>query len=203
MRNNIKLRIGLFVAILFVLAFVFNCRSAKNSVQKSRDDFSKQELKINKIDSISNYVKNNKVSSFDSITWSNYFNQYDISYTGNDVNDFGAIEKTEKGWKFSGKLNVNLKENSNNGDFVTIKNKSENINENTIIKSDSKNQNQIAESKSKIDKAKENKSNGFNWNFTIVLIVGVAVSILGFYVYRHFTKPLLVIVFFVLLHKFS
>ena len=144
MRNNIKLRIGLFVAILFVLASVFNCRSAKNSVQKSKEDFRKKELKINKIDSISNVVKNNKVSSFDSITWSNYFNQYDISYTGTDVNDVGAIEKTEKGWKFSGKLNVNLKENSNNGDFATIKNESENINENTIIKSDSKKQNKIA-----------------------------------------------------------
>ena len=61
MRNNIKLRIGLFVAILFVLASVFNCRSAKNSVQKSKEDFRKKELKINKIDSISNVVKNNKV----------------------------------------------------------------------------------------------------------------------------------------------
>ena len=115
----------------------------------------------------------NKITNFDSIGWSNYLKQYDISYNGTTLEDFGTIELTDKGWKFSGKVNVNLKENSNYGDFATIKNQTENINEQTNIKSNSEVKTKIEENKTKVDKAKENKSTGPTWNITIVLIVGV------------------------------
>ena len=186
MRKNNKLRTGLFLAILFIFAIIFNCRTAKNSIQKSKEEFRKKELKINKIDSVSKILKTNKITNFDSIGWSNYLKQYDISYNGTTLEDFGTIELTDKGWKFSGKVNVNLKENSNYGDFATIKNQTENINEQTNIKSNSEVKTKIEENKTKVDKAKENKSTGPTWNITIVLIVS-AISII-YLAYRYFTR---------------
>ncbi|VDH16698.1 Uncharacterised protein [Algoriella xinjiangensis] len=162
----------MFMALL-LLIIAYGCRTSKSVIEKHKESFHKSELKINKIDSVSKILKTNKITNFDSIGWSNYLKQYDISYNGTTLEDFGTIELTDKGWKFSGKVNVNLKENSNYGDFATIKNQTENINESTDIKSDSKNENKVDESKSKVDKDKENQSTGFNWNFTIVLIVGV------------------------------
>ena len=175
----------MFIALLLLVS-AYGCRTSKNLVQKSKENFRKEELKINKIDSISKVLKTNKITNFDSIGWSNYLKQYDISYNGTTLEDFGTIELTDKGWKFSGKVNVNLKENSNYGDFATIKNQTENINEQTNIKSNSEVKTKIEENKTKVDKAKENKSTGPTWNITIVLIVS-DISII-YLAYRYFTR---------------
>ncbi|WP_353166459.1 hypothetical protein [Empedobacter brevis] len=147
-------------------------------MEKSKESVSKSDIKINKIDSIAKVIKTNKITDFDSITWSNYFNQYDISYSGTAVDDFGTFEKTENGFKFSGKLNVSLKGSESKGDSLKLKEQIENINENTSIKSNSKTELKSNESKSIVDKKKENKSTGFNWNFTIVLIIIGSVTLI-------------------------
>ncbi|MGV0854755.1 hypothetical protein ACTS9E_04065 [Empedobacter brevis] len=126
-------------------------------------------------------IKTNKITDFDSITWSTYFNQYDISYSGTSTDDFGTFEKTENGFKFSGKLNVSMKGSESKGDSVKLKEQSENIKEDISVKSNSKTELKSNESKSKVDKKKVNKSTGFNWNFTIVLVFGIVVSLVLFW----------------------
>ena len=163
---------------LFLVVISYGCRTSKSTAEKHKESFSKEELQINRLDSVTKVIKTNKITNFDSIGWNNYFKQYDISYNGTTLEDFGKIEKTDKGWKFSGKLNVNLKEDSNSGDFATIKNQSENINENTDIKSDLKNKNKVDESKSKVDKNKENKNFGPSFNSTIIITISVVVILI-------------------------
>lgn len=175
--RNIISATTMFIALLLLVS-LYGCRTSKSVTEKSKESFKKSELKINRIDSVSKVIKTNKITNFDSIGWNNYFKQYDISYNGTTLEDFGKIEKTDKGWKFSGKLNVNLKEDSNSGDFATIKNQSENINENTDIKSDSKNKNKVDESKSKVDKNKENKSFGPSFNSTIIITIAVVIILI-------------------------
>lgn len=165
------------LCIFLSLFLIIGCRTSKNIVEKSKESISKSEIKLNKVDSVAKIIKSNNITNFDSITWSNIMNQYDISYSGTAVDDFGTFEKTENGFKFSGKLNVSLKGSESKGDSVRLKEQTENINENTSIKSNSNNELKSNESKSKVDKKKENKSAGFNWNFTIVLVVGVVVSL--------------------------
>lgn len=175
--RNIISATTMFIALLLLVSF-YGCRTSKSVTEKSKESFKKSELRINRIDSVSKVIKTNKITNFDSIGWNNYFKQYDISYNGTTLEDFGKIEKTDKGWKFSGKLNVNLKEDSNSGDFATIKNQSKNINENTDIKSDSKNKNKVDESKSKVDKNKENTSFGPSFNSTIIITIAVVVILI-------------------------
>ncbi|MDM1548576.1 hypothetical protein HX096_12005 [Empedobacter falsenii] len=175
--RNITSVTTMFIALLLLVSF-YGCRTSKSIVEKHKESFSKEELQLNKFDSVTKVFKTNKITNFDSIGWNNYFKQYDISYNGTTLEDFGKIEKTDKGWKFSGKLNVNLKEDSNSGDFATIKNQSENINENIDIKSDSKSQNKVDESKSKVDKHKENKSFGPSFNSTIIITIAVVVTLI-------------------------
>ena len=167
--------------IFLSLFLIIGCRTSKNIVEKSKESISKSEIKLNKVDSVAKIIKSNNITNFDSITWSNYFNQYDISYSGTATDDFGTLEKTENGFKFSGKLNVSLKGSENKGDSIRLKEQSENMNENTSIKSNSKTELISNESKSNVDKKKEIKSTGFNWNFTIVLIVGIVVSLVLFW----------------------
>lgn len=169
------------LCIFLSLFLIIGCRTSKNIVEKSKESISKSEMKLNKVDSVAKVDKINKITNFDSITWSNYFNQYEISYSGTTTDDFGTLEKTENGFKFSGKLNVSLKGSENKGDSVRLKEQTENTSENTSIKSNSKIELKSNESKSKVDKKKENKSTGFNWNFTIVLIVGVVFSLVLFW----------------------
>lgn len=157
--------------IFLSLFLITGCRTSKNIVEKSKESISKSEIKLNKVDSVAKIIKSNKITNFDSITWFNYFNQYDISYSGTSVDDFGTLEKTENGFKFTGKLNVSLKGSESKGDSIKLKEQSENMNENTSIKFNSKAELKVNESKSKVNKKKENKSTGFNWNFTILIII--------------------------------
>ncbi|MEG0929669.1 hypothetical protein [Algoriella sp.] len=186
MRKNNKLRIGLFLAILFVFAIIFNCRTAKNSVQKSKEDFKKEELKINKIDSISNVIINNKVSSFDSMSWSNYMQNIDVSYSGKSLNDKLILKFTDNTIEVSGIGDINFNQKKNKGDSINNKNQTENINEQINVNSNSEVKTKIEQSKSKIDKSKENESAGPTWNVMIVLIASALFIIyLG---YRYFTR---------------
>ncbi|WP_312552865.1 hypothetical protein [Empedobacter brevis] len=169
------------ICIFLSLFLIIGCRTSKNVVEKSKESTSKSEIKLNKVDSVAKVIKTNNITNFDSITWSTYFNQYDISYSGTSTDDFGTFEKTENGFKFSGKLNVSLKGSESKSDSSKLKEQSENIKEYISVKSNSKTELQSNESKSKVDKSKENKSNGFNWNFTIILIVGVVVSLVLFW----------------------
>ncbi|WP_312312123.1 hypothetical protein [Empedobacter brevis] len=167
--------------IFLSLFLITGCRTSKNIVEKSKESISKSEIKINKVDSVAKVDKTNKITNYDSITWSNYFNQYDISYSGTTTDDFGILEKTENGFKFSGKLNVSLKGSESKGDSIKLKQQSENMNENISVKSNSKTESSSKKSESKVDKKKENKGFGPTWNLTIVLIVGVVVSLVLFW----------------------
>lgn len=178
--RNIVSATTMFIALLLLVSS-YGCRTSRSTVEKSKEIINKSELKINKIDSVSKVIKTNKITNFDSISWNNYFKQYDISYNGTTLEDYGTIEKTDKGWRFTGKVNVNLKGSENKGDSINKTVQSENINEVANIKSNSKKQNQVDESKSKVDKKKENKSTGFNWNFTIVLIIIGSVALFLFW----------------------
>lgn len=167
--------------IFLSLFLIIGCRTSKNIVEKSKESISISEIKLNKADSVAKVSKTNKITNFDSIYWYNYFNQYDISYSGTSADDFGILEKTENGFKFSGKLNVSLKGSESKGDSIKLKQQSENMNENISVKSNSKTESSSKKSESKVDKKKEIKSTGFNWNFTIVLIVGIVVSLVLFW----------------------
>ncbi|WP_312922505.1 hypothetical protein [Empedobacter brevis] len=167
--------------IFLSLFLIIGCRTSKNIVEKSKESISKSEIKLNKVDSVAKVDKTNKITNFDSITWSNYFNQYDISYSGTSADDFGTLEKTENGFKFSGKLNVTLKGSESKGDSIKLKEQSENMNENISVKTNSKTESSSKKSESKVDKKKENKSTGFNWNFTILLIIIGSIALVLFW----------------------
>lgn len=186
MRKNNKLRIGLFLAILFVFAIIFNCRTAKNSIQKSKEDFKKEELKINKIDSTINIQKLTKIDNSYNSKWLGFWNKYDATFSGESNDDTFTVTFTENGFTAKGKGILNVKSENQKKDSSSNNKVDENIQKNTFIKSDSKTQNQVNESKSKIDKSKENKSVGPTWNVTIILIVSALFIIyLG---YRYFTR---------------
>ena len=179
MRRNNILRIGLFSAILFIFAIIFNCRTAKNSIQKSKENFKKSELKIDKFDSVSKILKTNKITNFDSIGWSNYMQNIDVSYSGKTLNDKLILKFSDNTIEVSGIGDINFNQKKNKGDSINNKNQTENINEQINVNSNSEVKIKVEEEKSKIDKDKENKSAGFNWNFTILLvIIGLATLIL-------------------------
>lgn len=188
MRKNNKLRIGLFLAILFVFAIIFNCRTAKSSVTKEKVSIEKSELKIDKFDSVSKIVKDNFLLKIDSSSWKEVSNQFDFTFSGESNEDEFEFIKTENGYKFKGKGTVNYKGSEKSKDSTKIYNQKENVNEKTDVRKNGTTEIKSKENQTKIDKNKQNKSVGFNWNFTIILIVGLVVSIVGFYVYTYFNK---------------
>lgn len=157
--------------IFLSLFLIIGCRTSKSVVEKHKESFSKEEFQLNKFDSVSKIIKDNFSLKVDSSNWKEVSNQFDFTFKGESNEDEFEFIKTDNGFKFKGKGTATYKGSSNYGDSTTIKNKTEQINENSDIKKNEVNQSKVDESKSKVDKNKENKSTGFNWNFTILLIV--------------------------------
>lgn len=156
---------------------IIGCRTSKNTVEKHKESFSKEDVQINKFDSVSKIDKINKIDNSFQTQWSEFWNKYDASFNGLTNEDTFELTFTENGFTAKGKGSVNLKSESNKKDSITSNKVDEIFKESSDIRKNEVNQNKVDESKSKVDKKKENKSTGFNWNFTIVLIVGVVVSL--------------------------
>ncbi len=166
----------MFIALLLLVSF-YGCRTSKSVVEKHKESFSKEELQINKFDSVSKIDKLTKIDNSLQSQWSEFKQKLDISFNGLSNEDTFELTFTENGFTAKGKGSVNLKSESNKKDSITSNKVDEIFKESSDIRKNEVNQNKVDESKSKVDKKKENKSTGFNWNFTIVLIVGVVVSL--------------------------
>jgi len=170
----------MLIALLLLIS-VYGCRTSKNIVEKSKESIIKSEIKTNKVDSIVKIDKLIKIDNSFQSKQSEFKHKYDISFNGLTNDDVFEFQLTENGFTAKGKGSVNNKSEINKKDS-TLNNKIDSfINEKTSVKSDSKNQNKINESKFKADKFKENKSTGFNWNFTIILIIGIVVALILFW----------------------
>ena len=168
----------MFIALLLLVS-AYGCRTSKSVTEKSKENFKKSELKIDKFDSVSKILKTNKITNFDSIGWSNYMQNIDVSYSGKTLNDKLILKFSDNTIEVSGIGDINFNQKKNKGDSINNKNQTENINEQINVNSNSEVKIKVEEEKSKIDKDKENKSAGFNWNFTILLvIIGLATLIL-------------------------
>ena len=183
MQRSIIKRIGLFITVLFTFFLISNCRTSKNEVVKEKIQINKEKIQINKIDSTAKVIKNNKILESDSISWNNFFKDYTINYNGVSNEDSFEVIRTDQGFRFQGKGNATLKEQTNKSDSINNKVKSEEINEDVNIKSDSKSEYNLDEDYFSKDKHHEDSSSGFNWNFTIILIIVICLSIYLFY--RH------------------
>ncbi|WP_353163664.1 hypothetical protein [Empedobacter brevis] len=167
--------------IFLSLFLIIGCRTSKNIVEKSKESFSKSEIKINKVDSITKIDKLNKIDNSFRRQFSDYKEKLDISFNGLSNEDTFELTFTENGFKAKGKGSVNQKTEINKKDSSANNKVDEVLKENSEVRKNEVNQSKIEESKSKVDKKKENKSTGFNWNFTIVLVVGVVVSLVLFW----------------------
>ncbi|MGV0828280.1 hypothetical protein ACTS9C_05200 [Empedobacter brevis] len=167
--------------IFLSLFLIIGCRTSKNIVEKSKESISKSEIKLNKVDSITKIDKLNKIDNSFQSQFSDYKEKLDISFNGLSNDDSFELTFTENGFKVKGKGSVNQKTEINKKDSSANNKVDEVLKENSEVRKNEINQSKIEESKSKVDKKKENKSTGFNWNFTIVLVVGVVVSLVLFW----------------------
>lgn len=162
---------------LFLVVISYGCRASKSTVEKHKESFSKEEFQLNKFDSISKIDKLNKIDNSFQSQWSDFKQKLDISFNGLSNDDEFEFKFTENGFTAKGKGSINQKTETNKKDSTANNKVDKILKENSTIQKNETNQNKVDESKSKVDKKKENKSTGFNWNFTIVLIVGVVVSL--------------------------
>lgn len=173
MKSGFKSKIGnifCFLSLLLLVSF-YGCRTSKNSVIKEKVSIEKSDLKIEKFDSISKIVKDNFLLKIDSSSWKEASSQFDFTFSGESNEDEFEFIKTENGYKFKGKGTVNYKGSEKSKDSAKIQNQTEITNEKTDVKKNGTTEIKSEENQTKIDKDKENKTVGFNWNFTILLIV--------------------------------
>jgi len=174
--------ITLFTALLLVITF-YGCRTSKRIVEKSKVDIEKSELKINKIDSSISIQKNSILNKVDSLSWNTYMKYFDLSYSGIDKDDFLEFTKTEKGFKLSGKGNINIKNSENRGDSLNKSNNHQTTNEYSKVNSSLKSELKSNDSQIKINKNKENQTLGFTIGVLIALILVGALIIYLLYKY--------------------
>lgn len=181
MRKNNKLRIGLFLAILFVFAIIFNCRTSKNSVQKHKENFSKEEIQLNKFDSVSKIDKLTKIDNSFKSQQTDFKQKLDISFNGLTNDDEFEFKFTENGFTAKGKGSVNQKSETNKKDSATSNKVDEVQKENSDVRKNGTVESKSEENQTKIDKDKQNESVGFNWNFMIVMIILGVVALILFW----------------------
>ncbi|HAR71847.1 MAG TPA: hypothetical protein DCR77_00355 [Flavobacteriaceae bacterium] len=167
--------------IFLSLFIILGCRTSKNIVEKSKESISKSEIKINKVDSVVKIDKLTKIDNSFQSQLSDFKEKLDISFNGLSNDDEFEFKFTENGFTAKGKGSVNQKTETNKKDSTVNNKVDETFKENSDIKKNEVNQNKVDESKSKVDKKKENKSTGFNWNFTIVLIIIGTVAVILFW----------------------
>ena len=169
------------LCIFLSLFLIIGCRTSKSVVEKHKESLSKEEIQLNKFDSVTKIDKLNKIDNSFQSQWSEFWNKYDASFNGLNNEDTFELTFTENGFTAKGKGSVNLKSEINKKDSTTNNKVDETIKENSFVQKKEVNQNKVEESKSKVDKKKESNSTGFNWNFTILLIVGIVVSLFLFW----------------------
>lgn len=167
----------MFIALL-LLVFFYGCRISKSTVEKHKESFSKEDVQINKFDSISKIDKINKIDNSFHTQWSEFWNKYDASFNGLTNEDTFELTFTENGFTAKGKGSVNLKSESNKKDSISSNKVDEILKENSTVHKNEVNQNQVDEVKSKIDKKKENKSFGPSFNTTIIITTAVVVILI-------------------------
>lgn len=163
--------------IFLSLALIIACRTSKSSVIKEKVSIEKSELKNEKFDSISKIDKIKKIDNSFQSQWFEFWNKYDASFNGTSNEDTFELTFTENGFTAKGKGSVNLKSETNKKDAVSNNKVDEITNEKADVKKNGITEIKSEENQSKIDKDKQNESRGFNWNFTILLIVVGVVSL--------------------------
>jgi len=159
-----------FIALFFLFSF-YGCRTSKNSVVKEKITIEKSGLKINKIDSTAEVIKDVQMKEFDSKSWVEVSNDFDFTFNGQNNEDLFEVIKTDNGYQFKGKGSATYKGSETKKDLINSTENSSFENLQTNIKSNSKLKLLSKENQSKTDKSKINKSTGFNLNFTILSIV--------------------------------
>lgn len=161
----------LCVLALFFICSFYGCRTSKNSVVKEKNTIEKSGLKINKIDSTAEVIKDVQMKEFDSKSWVEVSNDFDFTFNGQNNEDLFEVIKTDNGYQFRGKGSATYKGSETKKDLINSTENSSFENSQTNIKSNSKLEHISNEKESKIDKTKKNKTTGFNLNFTILSIV--------------------------------
>ena len=136
-----------------------------------------EELQINKFDSVSKIDKLKKIDNFFKSKQTDFKQKLEVSFNGLSNDDIFEFQFTDNGFIAKGKGSINQKTETNKKDSISNNKVDESLKENSTVQKNEINQNTVDESKLKIDKNKQNQSTGFNWNFTIVIIVGVIVSL--------------------------
>lgn len=183
MKSGFKSKIGnvfCFLSLLLLVSF-YGCRTSKSSVTKEKFSIEKSELKINKFDSITKIDKINKVDNSFQSQQTDFKQKLDISFNGLTNDDEFEFKFTENGFTAKGKGSVNQKSETNKKDSTTNNKVNEVSKENSDVRKNGTTEIKSKENQTKIDKDKENKSVGFNWNFTIVMIILGAVALILFW----------------------
>lgn len=175
-RNVISV-ITMFIALLLLIS-AYGCRTSKSVVEKHKESFSKEELQLNKFDSVTKIDKLNKIDNSYKSQWSEFWSKYDASFNGLTNEDVFELMFTENGFTAKGKGSVNLKSETNKKDSTSSNKIDEVFKENSDIKKNEVNQNKVEESKLKINKKKENKSFGPSFNTTIIITIAVVIILI-------------------------
>ncbi|WP_333661611.1 hypothetical protein [Chishuiella changwenlii] len=172
--------IALFISMLLVFCF-YGCRTSTKTIEKSRIEIEKKELQINKIDSSVAVHKNNTLKKVDSLSWFNSMKYFDLSYSGIDKDDYLEFTKTEKGFKLSGKGNVNIKNSENKGDSIQKSNNHQLTNELSKVNSSLKTEVESNNHQIKVEKEKEKFSVGPTFGILLLALI-----ILIYYLIKRF-----------------
>jgi hypothetical protein len=148
-----------------------SCRTSKKSIEKSRIEIDRKEIKINKVDSSISVQKNNVLSKVDSLSWSNYMKELNFYFNGLDNNDELEIIKTDNGWKFKGKGFINGKSTDKKNDSIIKSNSHQAIVETSRINSNSKTEVESNNYLTKVDKGKDKFSIGPTFGILILALI--------------------------------
>lgn len=178
--RNVISTITMFIALLLLIS-AYGCRTSKSVVEKHKESFSKEEIQLNKFDSVTKIDKLNKIDNSYKSQWSEFWSKYDASFNGLSNDDQFEFKFTENGFTAKGKGSVNLKSESNKKDSTSSNKVDEILKENSDIRKNRTTQNKVDESKSKVDKNKQNKSFGPSFNTTIIITIAVVIILVLFW----------------------
>ncbi len=167
----------MFIALLLLVSF-YGCRTSKSVVEKHKESFSKEELQINKFDSIAKIDKLSKIDNSLQSQWSDFKQKLDISFNGLSNDDEFEFKFTENGFTAKGKGSINQKTETNKKDSTANNKVDKILKESSDIRKNEVNQNKVEESKSKINKNKQNKSFGPSFNSTIIITIAVVIILI-------------------------
>ncbi|SHL01953.1 hypothetical protein SAMN05443634_105145 [Chishuiella changwenlii] len=180
MQNGFNYRIAMLISLLIVFC-LSSCRTSKKSIEKSRIEFEKNEVKKNNVDSSVLIQKDDALNKVDSLSWSNYMKELNFSFNGVNNNDELEIIKTDNGWKFKGKGFINGKSTDKKNDSIIKSNTHQVKNEVSKVNSRSKTELESNNSQITVDKEKDKFSIGPTFGVLILALI-----IILYYVIRRF-----------------